>query len=139
MGFRFFLLFFLVPLGEIWLLIQLSDVVGVWPTIGLCVITAMLGSTLVRQQGMDTIRRVQLASAEGRMPAMEMLEGMIIMISGALLLTPGIFTDLIGFLVLHPATRQKLAKKLVEGMIEQRPDMKPNGSATIEGEFHRKE
>lgn len=138
MAVRFFLLFFLVPLGEIWLLIKLSDYVGIWPTIGLCVLTAVIGSTLVRQQGLDTIRRVQLASAQGQVPATELLEGMILMIAGALLLTPGLFTDLIGFLVLHPGTRGKLAKKLVEGMIEQRPDLKPDDSQIIEGEFRRK-
>lgn len=139
---RLFLLFFLVPLGEIWLLLKLSEHVGVWPTIGLCVLTALVGSTLVRQQGLQTIRRIQMASAQGQVPAIELIEGMILMISGALLLTPGIVTDIIGFLVLHPGTRQKLAKKLVEGMLEQRPDLKPpqsGGPQTIEGEFRRKD
>ena len=139
MASRLFLLFFLVPLGEIWLLLQISDMVGPWPTIGLCVLTAVIGSSLVRQQGLETIRRVQLASAQGRVPATELLEGMILMISGALLLTPGIFTDVIGFVTLHPSTRKKLAQKLVAGMLEQRPDLKPSPGQVIEGEFERRD
>lgn len=107
----FFLLalFFIVPLVEIYLLIEVGSIIGAFPTIFACVFTAVLGAWLLRIQGFTTLRRVQQTAAQGGIPAIEMLEGAMLLISGALLLTPGFFTDAIGFLCLIPPLRRSFA------------------------------
>ena len=84
-----FLLFIIVPLTEIYLLIQVGGVIGALPTVLLVVFTAVLGAWLLRMQGVSTLRRVQSAMQHGQIPAIEMVEGMVLVVSGALLLTPG--------------------------------------------------
>lgn len=103
------ILFFTVPLVEIYLLIEVGSIIGPWPTIFACVFTAVLGAWLLRIQGFSTMRRVQQTAAQGGIPAIEMLEGAMLLISGALLLTPGFFTDAIGFLALVPPLRRTMA------------------------------
>lgn len=102
-------LFFIVPLVEIYLLIEVGGIIGALPTIFACVFTAVLGAWLLRIQGFSTLRRVQQISAQGGIPAIELLEGAMLLISGALLLTPGFFTDAIGFLCLVPPLRRGMA------------------------------
>ena len=99
-------IFLVVPIIEIYLLIQVGSLIGAVPTIGLVVLTAVLGVALLRAQGLQTFLRLQQSLAEGRSPAMEMLEGAALLIGGALLLTPGFFTDLVGFVCLVPHTRR---------------------------------
>ena len=101
-----FLVFLAVPLAEIYLLIQIGGVVGAGWTITLVVGTALLGAFLVRAQGVSTIRRVQQHMERGQLPAMELLEGLALLVAGALLLTPGFFTDAVGFLLLTPPLRR---------------------------------
>ncbi|NOX43291.1 MAG: FxsA family protein [Gammaproteobacteria bacterium] len=106
-----FLLFLIVPIIEIYLLIKVGGLIGAIPTIFLVVFTAVLGAWLLRIQGFSTIRRVQNSInsiAQGEIPAVEMLGGVLLLVSGALLLTPGFFTDTIGFLLLLPAFRRGL-------------------------------
>ena len=103
-----FLLFILVPLVEIYFLIQVGSVIGAIPTIGLVVFTALLGAMLLRFQGMTTLQRTRMSMAAGQVPALEMLEGVLLLFSGVLLLTPGFFTDAIGFAFLIPPLRQAL-------------------------------
>ena len=103
-----FLLFILVPLVEIYFLIQVGSVIGAIPTIGLVVFTALLGAMLLRFQGMTTLQRTRMSMAEGQVPALEMLEGVLLLFAGVLLLTPGFFTDAIGFAFLIPPLRQAL-------------------------------
>lgn len=107
------LLFFLVPLGEIYLLIQVGDAVGALPTIALVVFTAVLGAALVRSQGLSTISRLQRNLEEGGLPAVPLIEGAMILFAGALLLTPGFITDAIGFACLVPPLRQSFAHWLI--------------------------
>ncbi|MGD8567702.1 MAG: FxsA family protein [Gammaproteobacteria bacterium] len=102
-------LFFIIPLVEIYLLIEIGSVIGSFPTIFLVVFTAVLGVWLLRVQGFSTLRRVQQTAAQGGIPAIEMLEGAMLLVAGALLLTPGFFTDTLGFLCLVPPLRRTMA------------------------------
>ena len=102
------LLFLVVPIIEIYLLIQVGGYLGAGTTIFLVVFTAVLGAWLLRIQGFSTMRRVQNSVARGEIPAIEMLGGVLLLLSGALLLTPGFFTDTIGFLLLFPVVRHGL-------------------------------
>ena len=99
-------LFIAIPVIEIYLLIKVGSVIGAIPTILMIIGTAVLGATLLRMQGISTFQRVQAAMQRGEIPAIEMLEGLILLISGALLLTPGFFTDAIGFVALIPPARR---------------------------------
>ena len=99
-------LFIAIPVIEIYLLIKVGSVIGAIPTILMIIGTAVLGATLLRMQGISTFQRVQAAMQRGEIPAIEMLEGLILLISGALLLTPGFFTDAIGFVALFPPARR---------------------------------
>ncbi len=101
-----FLVFLAVPLAELYLLIQIGGVIGAGWTVVLVVGTALLGAFLVRAQGVSTIRRVQQNIERGQLPAMELLEGLALLVAGALLLTPGFFTDAVGFLLLTPPLRR---------------------------------
>lgn len=106
-------IFLIVPIVEIYLLIQVGGMIGVLPTIGLVILTAVMGAALLRAQGLQTYLRFNQALSEGRMPAAEILEGVALLIGGALLLTPGFFTDAIGFICLLPFTRKALVAWLV--------------------------
>lgn len=103
-----FLAFLLVPLAEIWLLIKVGSVIGAGWTIMAVVGTAIAGAAMVRVQGLSTLRKIQDSMRRGQPPAMEMLEGMALFITGALMLTPGFFTDALGFALLIPPLRRKM-------------------------------
>jgi len=110
-----FLLFLLIPFVEIWALIKVGVVIGAGWTILLVVATAVIGAALVRSQGLSTISRIQQELAAGGLPADELLQGVFLIVSGALLVTPGFFTDTIGFALLVPAVRRALARRLFFG------------------------
>jgi UPF0716 protein FxsA len=144
--FRIFLILFIViPLIEIYFLIQVGEVIGAWPTVLLVVLTAVIGVGLLRWQGMTTMMRFQSELAQGAVPAMPLFEGMMLLVAGALLLTPGFVTDSIGFLLLVPPLRRAMIQwALRKGVI--RTMSPPGGPAgqerrhrTIEGEFQRKD
>ena len=105
-------LFIVIPLVELFLLIQVGSRIGVLPTIGLIVITGLIGASLARQQGLSAMRRIQEELRNGRQPDLELLEGVMILIGGIVLITPGIITDLFGFALLLPTFRKGLARKL---------------------------
>jgi UPF0716 protein FxsA len=102
------LLFVGVPLLELFILIQLGQVVGLWPTIGLVVLTGVAGAALARLEGLRTIWRIRGELAHARLPGSALLDGLAILLGGALLLTPGILTDVVGFSFLLPPTRKVL-------------------------------
>jgi len=106
-------IFFLVPLVEIYLLIQVGGVIGAGWTIFAVVFTAVLGAALVRRQGFATLGRIRANMDAGELPAMELLEGLCLLIAGALLLTPGFFTDALGFLLLTPPLRRWAIQRLL--------------------------
>ena len=109
--FRIFLILFItIPLVEIAILIKIGKIIGAGYTIALVIGTAFLGVSLLRIQGISTLAKVQANVNRGQLPATELIEGLILLISGALLLTPGFFTDTLGFLMLVPILRQRLAE-----------------------------
>lgn len=146
-------LFIAVPVIEIALFIQVGGVLGVWPTIALVLLTAIVGASLVRSQGLQTLLTVQQRLAQGQLPAQQILEGVMLAVAGVLLLTPGFFTDILGMLVLLPAPRAYFAKQLMSRVVVgnihasgagfEQPNpfhdrANPNGT-TYEGEFERKD
>ena len=101
-----FIIFVVVPIIEIALFIQAGDWFGLGPTLAMIVVTAVIGVSLLRQQGLSTLSKAQQKMNQGEIPAMEMVEGIMLAVAGALLITPGFFTDTIGFLLLVPALRR---------------------------------
>lgn len=99
-------LFIGIPILEISLLIKVSSAIGGFKTILFVIFTAILGAYLVKQQGLATYMRFQQEANAGRIPAQQMLEGLALLLAGAVLLTPGFFTDAIGFALLVPPIRQ---------------------------------
>lgn len=117
-----FLAFLAVPILEVYLLIQVGGIIGALPTIALVVLTAVLGVALLRHQGMATLARAQQSMHAGQMPAVELLEGIGLLVAGAFLLTPGFFTDTLGFLLLVPTFRRALAAWFIRrGMVQMGP------------------
>ncbi|MFZ1345269.1 FxsA family protein [Thiothrix eikelboomii] len=106
----FALLFFVVPLIEIYLLIQVGQVIGALPTILLVIATSVLGAYLLRQQGVSALTRLQNSLRQGQLAAEEMKAGVFILLGGILLMIPGFFTDFLGLLCLLPPTRKLLMK-----------------------------
>jgi len=99
------LLFIVVPIVELFVIIQVGEAIGVLPTIALLIADSVLGSMLMRSQGRAAWRRFNGALAEGRIPHREVLDGALVIFGGALLLTPGFVTDILGLLLLLPPTR----------------------------------
>jgi len=138
-----FLIIVTIPFIEIYLLLQVGGIVGVFPTILLVVTTAIVGAGLLRQQGMATWIRLQENLARGELPAYEMVEGPILLVGGALLLTPGFFTDVIGFACLIPSMRRKIAQYIIEkqlvGAAGSRRPPQSKEPDVIEGEFRKED
>lgn len=137
------LLVLLIPFIEIYLLLQVGGVIGAVPTILLVVFTAVLGTFLLRQQGFATFQRLQANLAQGKVPAYEMIEGPIILVGGALLLTPGFITDAMGFACLVPQLRRKLAQHVIENYLVQTGGQfqwgKRKDNDALEGEFRKED
>lgn len=112
---RLLLLFILVPAIELSLLIEVGKVIGFWSTMGLIVLTGFIGSSLTRQQGLSVWTRFNGRMQQGQLPGTELVDGLIILVAGALLLTPGILTDVVGFLGLIPQSR-----KLIRSAVQKR-------------------
>jgi len=110
-------IFLVVPIIEIYLLIQVGQVIGAGWTIFLVVFTAVIGVWLLRIQGLSTLTRAQQKLQQNELPAREMLEGMGLVVAGALLLTPGFFTDTVGFILLFPPTRIWLVSRIASRMV----------------------
>lgn len=144
-----FPIFVVVTLAEIYVLVSVGQAIGGLSTVLLVVITAFIGSSLLRQQGWSTMAKAQQSMSEGRTPAMEMMEGVVILVSGILLLTPGFLTDTLGLLGLMPWSRSyfinHFLEKNAERVFKQRNSVfinrtnsnekKSNKDDTIEGEF----
>jgi len=112
-------LFIVVPIVELYVIIQVGQLIGVWPTLALLLADALLGSLLLRHQGRSAWRRFNAALAERRFPGREAADGVMIAVGGTLLLTPGFITDVFGFLLLVPPTRA-LARRLLRGYMARR-------------------
>ena len=101
-----FFLFILIPLLEIWLFIILGSFIGVYPTLFVILLTAILGTFLVKTQGINVLKEIQSKFNELKNPTEPIIHGAMILFAGALLLTPGFFTDTVGFLLLLPRVRK---------------------------------
>ena len=144
-----FLAFLLVPMIEITLFIQVGSLIGLWPTLGIVVLTAVLGITLVRSQGRMALGKLQQSFSALNDPTEPLAHGAMILISGVLLVTPGFFTDTIGFLLLIPSFRsfafRELRKRIkVQGFVMGQHTMpprqdgfrdQPGDPTTIDGEW----
>lgn len=102
-----------VPLVELYVIIQVGQAVGVWWTIGLLLADSILGGVLMRSQGRATWRRFTEATAAGRMPAREVLDGVLVIFGGAFLLTPGFLTDVLGVALLAPPSRAVIRRVIL--------------------------
>jgi len=147
------LLFVVVPIIELFVIIQVGEVIGVLPTIALLVADSILGAMLMRSQGRIAWGRFNAALAEGRIPHREVLDGALVIFGGALLLTPGFVTDVLGIILLLPPTRvlvrALVARRLLPRIVITRfgapaaaaagtarrggPRRRPGGGADVEG------
>ena len=145
-----FPIFVVVTLAEIYVLVTVGQAIGGLSTVLLVIITAFIGSRLLKQQGWSTMAKAQQSIAEGRTPAVEMFEGVVILVSGVLLLTPGFITDILGLLGLMPWSRSYFINHFLEKNAERVFSKKnsafinrgrtsetknTNKDETIEGEF----
>ena len=116
---KLFLAFTIIPVVEIYLLIQIGTIFGALTSIALVIVTGFLGAYLARIQGLQTLLRIQESLREGQMPSRELLDALLIGIAGLVLLTPGFLTDAFGFLLLIPNTRTAI-KQWLHRQIEVR-------------------
>lgn len=147
-----FLLLLIVPLIEIFLFIKVGGAIGVWWTIGIVILTAIIGTLMLRRQGLAALRNVQSRLAAGENPGRMLADGAMILVAGVLLLTPGFLTDTLGFLLLVPAVRgllwHRLAPRLTVVSVQSRRTTRAwpgggaggvtgaeNGGATVEGDY----
>jgi len=127
------ILFVLLPWIELLLLLRLGHLFGLGATLGLIIFTGVTGAALARHEGGAALRRIRETLQQGRMPTAEIVDGLLIMIAGVVLLTPGIITDAAGFLLLIPLTRGVVRAALVRHFREQlrvtsvRSDGEPSG------------
>ena len=112
MGLLLVLLFIVVPIAELFVIIQVGELIGVWPTLLLLLVDAIVGSWLLKHQGRAAWRRFNQALAERRVPGKEVADGFLIILGGALLIAPGFITDIFGILLLVPPTRA-VARRLL--------------------------
>ena len=98
-------LFLVVPIVELAVIIQVGQAVGVWNTIGLLILMSVLGGWLMKKEGLGVLRRIQRTIEAGRVPSTELVDGVLIVIGGALMLTPGFLSDLLGMSLLLPPVR----------------------------------
>ena len=147
------LLFFAMPILEMYLLITVAGYIDALPTIGLVMLTAVIGVSLLKHQGRETLTRGTQKMRAGELPTQEMAEGLLLAVAGALLITPGFVTDIIGFLILFPPSRVWIASVLlgrvqVQGLYahtssaantHQQGQEGEASSRTIEGEYQHKD
>lgn len=110
---------------ELFLLIRLGDLIGFWPTVAVVVVTGMVGAALAKHEGLTVLREIQGELGEGRMPAGQLLDGLLILAAGLVLLTPGLITDTLGFVLLIPYTRGKV-RDYLRGRFQQRVERRQN-------------
>jgi UPF0716 protein FxsA len=128
-----------------YLLIEVAGYIDAWPTIFLVMLTAVIGVALLKRQGLSTLTRGVGRLNAGEIPAQEMAEGILLAVAGALLVTPGFITDMVGFTLLFPPSRMAIAALLlkrvdVRGMGPIAPEQRDAGAGptTLEGDFERK-
>lgn len=127
----FLIIFIAVPIIEIAIFIQVGSLIGLWRTLATIFITAIIGVGLLKRQGLTTLANAQTSLDEGRLPVDSLFHGVALLVAGALLLTPGFLTDAIGFLLLVPAFRLWIGKRIWTGLKQaggpQRDGPQPDG------------
>jgi len=113
------LVFIAVPLLEIALLIKAGNSLGFWPTLSIVIFTAVLGTVMLRWQGLSVMMRAEETLRKGRMPVESVADGVFLLLAGAFLLTPGLLTDGIGFAFLVPGVRRWLGSKILRGLSQR--------------------
>lgn len=98
-------LFVVVPVVELYMLIRLGTLIGAMPTLGIVIVTGIVGAALAKHQGLEVLRRIQTEMSSMQMPGDAMFDGVLVLVGGILLMTPGILTDITGFLLLIPFSR----------------------------------
>ncbi|MCK4507218.1 MAG: FxsA family protein [Desulfuromonadales bacterium] len=124
---KLLIIFIFVPLMELYILIEAGRIIGLGATIGLIMLTGTAGAWLARSQGVEILRKIQEETARGQMPAITLIDGALVLVGGLLLLTPGFFTDVLGFSFLVPLTRDLWRKGLNAWLQKQMR----NGTVTI--------
>jgi UPF0716 protein FxsA len=136
------LAFILTPIIEIAVFIEIGDVIGLWPTLAIVVLTAMAGTAMLRAQGLATYAAAQQSLARGEFPVREVFDGACLLVAGALLLTPGFVTDAIGMALFLPPVRRMIGRWLMaRGQFRVHTGVNPGqrhdpGDGVVEGEFH---
>ena len=121
-----------------YILIEVGGIIGAWSTIALVVLTAVIGVGLIRAQGFATLTRGMARLNAGELPATEIVEGVMLALAGALMVTPGFVTDTAGFVLLTPRVRRRLAAELLRRFVPVAgADSDKLGGRTIEGRFRR--
>jgi len=133
---RLLLLFTIVPLIELYLLITIGGVIGVVPTIAIVLGTGILGAWLARWQGLAVLRRVNEEMAAGRLPTDALIDGLLVLVAAAVLLTPGLLTDTAGFVLLVPASRAVIRKAVAAAIARRVQVREPD---VIDAEWFREE
>ncbi|MFC1557796.1 FxsA family protein [candidate division KSB1 bacterium] len=125
---KLFLLFVTVPIIELWLLIDIGRTIGTFQTVGLIIITGLAGAFLAKMQGLTTLHKIRENLTNGIMPSSELLDGLLILLAGGLLITPGLLTDALSFILLIPQSRiyvkKYLLRKFNGWMQSQRADVR---------------
>ena len=134
------LLLLAVPVGEVFIFLEVGSVIGTWPTVGLIVGTAVVGGLILRWQGLQTLARARRQLAANRLPVAEMAEGATLALAAVLLLTPGFFTDALGAVLLLPPLRRTLLRRLLARLAPHRaagagPAAAADGARVIDGEY----
>jgi UPF0716 protein FxsA len=119
MGLILFFLFIAVPLIEIMLFIEIGGAIGVTLTIAIVFLTALIGSFLLRQQGLATLRKAQASIEQAELPLDSVIHGLFLVLAGAFLLTPGFLTDAIGFALFVPPIRLALGRRLAHFLMSR--------------------
>jgi UPF0716 protein FxsA len=139
-------IFIVLPIAELYVIIQVGDAIGVWWTLALLIADSVLGSVLLRNQGRAAWRRFNETLAAGRPPAREVMDGGLVIFGGAFLITPGFITDILGVLLLFPPTRalfrrlllRRYARRMVVGLAGRATPREPRGRRDydVEGTAH---
>jgi UPF0716 protein FxsA len=133
---RLVVLFTVVPLVELYLLVEIGGLIGVWPTIALVLVTGVVGAALARHQGIGVFRRFEQALRGGEVPTEPLADGLLILVAAAVLLTPGLITDALGFVLLIPWSRAVVRRALV-GWFGRR--IQPADPGVLDATWRRRE
>lgn len=133
---RLLLAFTLIPLLELYLLVKVGEVVGTLPTIAIVISTGVLGAWLTRLEGLRVLRRVQVELGEGKLPTSALIDGLLILVAGVLLVTPGLITDCCGFFLLVPPLRALVRARLRRAW-ERR--LRSQGRVVIDADWRRED